>query len=484
MGLDKIREYLKEYSYLKSLKSLLEWDSETYMPSGAIDDRAERLAYVQGKIHAHMSSRKYQALLEAFESGKLSRHEHSLARELRWDFNLFKALPPRHVKELTHAQAIATHAWAQARKKNDWMGFRPHLQKLIDLKRRETTFYGGTNPYDSLLSLHDKEFNSAQINGLFNELKLGLLKLTREVQADQRYVAVKDLKGPFAIDKQRELSLRVARIFGLPEANSRLDVSTHPFSINLSPKDQRITTRYSLLDLDSLSSTMHEVGHALYELNLPAEWEGTPFQEAVSLSVHESQSRFWENVVGRSREFCEYLHPEVERLFPKAMKRVSPEELFLVMNKSVPNLIRVESSELYYNLHVIIRFELEEQIFNHKLNAADLPELWNQKYRDYLGLVPTDYAHGVLQDSHWAGAAFGYFPTYALGNLISGSLYQRMKRELRGFRKDLRSGELQRIGAFLKTHVHEKGRSVTAVDLVGKIDVKDYLSYLKEKFRS
>jgi carboxypeptidase Taq len=229
---------------------------------------------------------------------------------------------------------------------------------------------------------------------------------------------------------------------------------------------------------------MHEVGHALYELNLPAEWEGTPFQEAVSLSVHESQSRFWENVVGRSREFCEFLHPVLEKLFPKAMKRVGPEELFLVMNKSVPNLIRVESSELYYNLHVIVRFELEEQIFNHNLNAAELPELWNQKYRDYLGLVPPDYAQGVLQDSHWAGAAFGYFPTYTLGNLISGSLFQRMKREVRGFRKDLQTGELHRIGRFLKTHVHEKGRSVTAVDLVGKIDVKDYLSYLREKFRS
>jgi carboxypeptidase Taq len=484
VALDKLREYLREYSYLKGIQSLLYWDTETYMPPGAIDDRARRLAYVQGKIHAHMTSRRYESLLEAFEAGKLSARERRLARELRWDQNLFKVLPARHVTELSHAQAIATHAWSEARKKNDWAGFRPHLEKLIALKRRETTYYGGAKPYDSLIKLHDKEFDAKTIARLFGELKAGLLRLTREVEADRRFVDVADLKGPFPVEKQRELSLRMARRCGLPEANGRLDVSAHPFSINVSPRDQRITTRYAAGNLDSLSSTMHEVGHALYELNLPAEWEGTPFQEAVSLSVHESQSRFWENVVGRSREFCDYLHPVLAELFPTAMKKVGPEELFRALNKSAPNLIRVEAAELYYNLHVIIRFELEELIFNHNLGTDELPELWNQKYREYLGLVPPDYARGVLQDSHWGGAAFGYFPTYTLGNLISGSLYRQLKREVRGFRRDLRAGDLGRIGEFLKTRVHEKGRSVSAVDLVGKIDVKDYLSYLREKFRS
>ena len=309
------------------------------------------------------------------------------------------------------------------------------------------------------------------------------MKLTEEVERKGTFVQVKDLKPPFDIEAQKTLSDYAARLFGLPETHSRLDVSTHPFSINISPLDQRITTRYVTDNLDSLGSTMHEVGHALYELNLPAEWEGTPFQEAVSLSVHESQSRFWENVIGRSREFSTFIHPKMQELFPKNMKGVSPEMLYKIFNKSVPNLIRVEAPELYYNLHVIIRYEIEEQIFNHQLDAEDLPDLWNRKYEDYLGVTPTDYSTGILQDSHWAGGAFGYFPTYTLGNLISGSLYQKMKRELKGFRKDIETGKLDRIGNFLRDNIHEKGRSVTVHDLVGKLDVKDYLDYLKEKFK-
>jgi carboxypeptidase Taq len=234
--------------------------------------------------------------------------------------------------------------------------------------------------------------------------------------------------------------------------------------------------------MDSLGSTMHEVGHALYEHNLPREWEGTPFQEAISLSVHESQSRFWENVVGRSREFCQFIHPKMKELFPHSMKKVSTEELFHIFNRSVPGLIRVESPELYYNLHVIIRYEIEEMIFNQGMNAEDIPSIWNEKYKNYLGLTPKNFATGVLQDSHWAGAAFGYFPTYTLGNLISGSLYQKMKIELPSMKKDMQKGKLSGIGEYLKDNIHSKGRSITARELVGDLNVQDYLSYLAEKF--
>lgn len=483
MSIDKIKDYLKEYSYLKSIQALLHWDMETMMPSGAIEDRAQRLSYIQGKIHSHITSKKYQKLLQDLEGEKLKPLEKKLLKELKWDFEIYHALPESHVKELSHQQTISTHAWAEARKNNDWHSFRPHLQKLIDLKRKETKFYKTKKPYDALIQLHDKEFSSDEITRLFSELRKGLLKLTEEVEERGTFVKVKDLKPPFDIEAQKTLSDYAARLFGLPETHSRLDISAHPFSINISPLDQRITTRYVTENLDSLGSTMHEVGHALYELNLPAEWEGTPFQEAVSLSVHESQSRFWENVVGRSREFSVFIHPKMQELFPKNMKGVTPDMLYKIFNKSVPNLIRVEAPELYYNLHVIIRYEIEEQIFNHQLDAEDLPDLWNRKYEDYLGVTPTDYRTGILQDSHWAGGAFGYFPTYTLGNLISGSLYQKMKKELKGFRKDIEIGKLDRIGNFLRDNVHEKGRSVTVHDLVGKLDVKDYLNYLKEKFK-
>jgi carboxypeptidase Taq len=483
MSVHTLKDYLQEYSYLKSIQALLHWDMETMMPHGAIEDRAARLSYIQGKIHSHITAKKYQDLLQDFEKKKLKPLEKKLLKELRWDFDLNHVLPAKHVKELSHAQTIATHAWADARKKNDWKTYQPHLQKLIDLKRREAKFYKTKKPYDALIRLHDKEFSSDEITKLFSDLKKGLIDLTKKVKKDQTFVVVKDLKGPFDIAAQKKLSLYAAKLCGLPETHSRLDESVHPFSINISPLDQRITTRYTTENLDSLSSTMHEVGHALYEHNLPREWEGTPFQEAISLSVHESQSRFWENVIGRSKEFCEFIHPKMTEYFPAAMKGISPEVLYHIFNKSVPGLIRVESSELYYNLHVIIRYEIEEMIFNQGMNSEEIPAIWNEKYKEYLGLTPKTHALGVMQDSHWAGAAFGYFPTYTLGNLISGSLYHQMQKNLPGMKKDIKKGKLDNIGGYLKEHIHSKGRSITAHDLVGKLDVKDYLSYLTEKFK-
>lgn len=364
MSIVKIQEYLKEYSYLKSILSLLHWDMETMMPSGAIEDRAKRLSYVQGKIHAHITNKKYESMIKDLEGEKLKPIEAKLVAALRHDFNLYNALPEKHVIELSHAQTLASHAWATARKKNDWNSFRPQLQKLIDLKKRETTYYKCKKPYDALIMPHDKEFSSENISKLFSELKVGLLEITKAVKKDGKFVKVKNLKPPFDIEAQKELSKYVAKISNLPLEHSRLDESVHPFSINISPDDQRITTRYTEKNLDSISSTMHEVGHALYEFNLPRKWEGTPFQEAISYSVHESQSRFWENIVGRSEEFSQHLHPKMKKLFPKVMNGVSATDLYRYFNKSVPGIIRVESCELYYDLHIIIRYEIEEMIFN------------------------------------------------------------------------------------------------------------------------
>ena len=484
MSTEKIRKYLEEYSYLKSIHSLLYWDMETMMPPGAIEDRARRLSYVQGKLHAHVTSARYKNLLEDLRGKKLKPLEKKLVRELTYDFEMARLLPLKHVMELSHETAIASHAWAAARKNSDWKAFSPHLGKLIELKKREAKYCRTRRPYDALIRQHDREFDSEKIRGLFSELRRGLLKLTGEVQRDGRFVKVPELGGPFPLEAQRALSEKVASVLGLPREHSRLDVSTHPFSINISPQDQRITTRYVTENLDSLGSTMHEVGHALYEHQLPAEWEGTPLQEAVSLSVHESQSRFWENVIGRSREFCEYLHPLMTEAFPASMKKIGPEELFFVFNRSVPGPIRVESPELYYNLHVIIRFEIEELIFGSGVSVDELPEVWNQKYEESLGIRPATDREGILQDSHWAGGAFGYFPTYTLGNLISGSLAGRMGKEVKDFRGLIRRGEFAPIRHWLKENIHRHGRSISTREIVGEVNVTDYLAYLGKKFRS
>lgn len=482
--MNKIRSYLQEYSYLKSIQSLLQWDMETMMPSGAIDDRAKRLSYIQGKMHAHITSPVYKDLIKDFsQKKKLTAQDKTLLKELKWDYDLNYALPSEYVEKLSMTSSHASHVWSIAKKSNNLKLFLPHLQKLIELKRQETTYFKTNKPYDALIRVHDKEFTSTQISRLFKDLKNGLIKLSSKVKEEGRFVKVKDLKGPFPVEDQRNLSLHVAKLFGLPEAHSRLDISTHPFSINISPQDQRITTRYELGHLDSLSSTMHEVGHALYEFNLPREWEGTPFQEAISLSVHESQSRFWENIIGRSRAFTEFIHPSMKKYFPKSMKGIDSDTLYRIFNKSVPGLIRVESSELYYNFHVIIRFEIEEMIFNQGLNAKDIPKVWSEKYKEYLGISPGRDSEGMLQDSHWAGGAFGYFPTYTLGNLISGSLYMKFKNEHPHFEKKILKGDFSETLKFLVNNIHSKGRSITATELVGPLNVNDYLKYLEEKFR-
>lgn len=482
MSLKLIREYLNEYSQLKSIQALLHWDMETMMPSGAIEDRAGHLSYIQGKLHSHITSKRYHKLLMEMEKEKLSSKEKKLLKELQWDYHQNNALPASHVKELSHTQTIATHVWQGSRSKNNWKEFEPHLQKLIDLKKKEATYFKAKTPYDALLKNFDKEFTSKEIAKLFSDLKQGLKVIVEDVESSGYFTKIKDLKGPFPVSSQKELSQFVTSICGLPPAHSRLDESVHPFSINISPLDQRITTRYTTENLDSLSSTMHEVGHALYEHNLPRKWAGTPFQEAISYSFHESQSRFWENMVGRSSEFCQYIHPKMKELFPRAMKGVNEDLLFRIFNKSVPGLIRVESCELYYNFHIIIRYEIEEMIFNQGLKAKDIPEIWNEKYKNYLGLSPKNHAAGVLQDSHWAGGAFGYFPSYTLGNLISGTIYQKMKKELKGFNQYLRSGKLAPVGDYLNKNFHSKGRSVSTQEILGEIDVTDYLEYLKQKF--
>ena len=479
--MNKIQKYFQEVSYLQGIQALLYWDMETMMPKGAVNDRANRLGYVQGKLHGLMTSPELENLIKELGKKK-SKKDRKLFEELNWDLQLYKKLPVKHVEEFVHVSTLATHVWADARKKNDFKSFLPHLQKLIDLKKKEASYFSYKKPYDYLIKLHDKEFDSKSINKIFSELKVGLLDLVDDVKTDGRFVKIKDPKGPFPIDQQKKLSEMTARLFGLPEDNSRLDTSTHPFSINISPKDLRITTRYDLEHLDSLSSTMHEVGHALYEMNLPAEWEGTPLAQAASMSMHESQSRFWENIIGRSREFCAYLLPHMKVAFPKTFSKTNAEELFLMMNKSVPGLIRVESCELYYNFHVIIRFEIEEMIFNQDLKAKDIPKIWNEKYRDYLGLIPPNDQQGVLQDSHWAGGAFGYFPTYTLGNLISGSLYQKLKKKEPHLSKLIKNGKFEKPLEFLKTSVHQHGRMINSNDLVGDLTANDYLKYLREKF--
>jgi carboxypeptidase Taq len=474
-----IKHYLKEYSYLKSIQALQHWDMETQMPKGAIIDRAERMAYVEGKLHQHLTSSTYKKMLLEFSKKKKNKLEEKLYQELKWDFELKNKLPAKFVHDLSHATSHANHAWQHAKKENDWKSYVPHLKKVIQLKKQEGRFYNKSNPYAGLFKTFEKELSLEQVSAIFTELKEGLQTIIRKIPARREIL----LQGPFDIEKQKLLNVEIKNLIGLTDHFSRLDISTHPFSTNISPNDHRITSRYVEHDFQSLYSTIHEVGHSLYELNLPAKkWEGTPFQEALSLTVHESQSRFWENIIGRSRPFAKLLLPKLKVLFPKSeIKNWSSEQLFVYLNDINPGYIRVDSCELYYNFHVIIRFEIEKLIFSGNAKVEELPEIWNEKYKEYLGLTPPTYALGILQDSHWAGGAFGYFPTYTLGNLLSATLWKDLQANILDCDGQIERGEFSRILNYLVKHVHEHGRMISLKTLAPNFGPKDYLEYLEKK---
>ncbi|MDH4466418.1 MAG: carboxypeptidase M32 [Bacteriovoracaceae bacterium] len=476
-----LKKYLKEFSYWKSIQALHNWDMETYMPEGAINDRAERLSFIDGKIHEHMTCKKYQKLLKSFQQAKKTKLESKLAKELLWDFKLKSKLPSSHVQEMSKATTHAIHVWATSKKNNDWKSFYPHLNKVINLKKKEADFYKLGNRYDGLLLSYEKELTSQEIGIIFDELKVGLKDLVKKISPSER----DNWEGEFPISNQVKLNHEMMSLFGLPSANSRLDSSGHPFSTIISPLDHRITTRYEVTNLNSLYATMHEVGHSLYGLNLPTKWEGSPFQEAISLSVDESQSRFWENIIGRSRPFCRFILPKIKNYFPKTnFSKMQSDELFLFLNDVNPSLIRVDSCELYYNIHIIIRFEIEKMIFNENLKTKEIPDVWNEKYRDYLGMVPPSNSLGVLQDTHWAAGAFGYFPTYTLGNLLSATLMKKLSQEIPNWENLVEEGNFSPILSFLNKNVHRHGRMIDLKDLAPKLGAKDYLDYLKSKLIS
>jgi len=474
-----LKDHFKESSILKSLLSLHQWDMETMMPSGAINDRALRLSYLESKIHNHNTSKKYHKLLNTLSKSKLTKIQKKLIQESLFDYSLKSKLPSKHIIELSTVTTHASHVWGKARKENDWKVFAPHLKKIVQLKKREITFFNHKNPYDSLLQFYERDYNTSEIEIIFNNLKEGLKPIIKNVSPS--FLKENSFKEKFFLENQKKLNEHFCNLIGLPKKFSRLDVSNHPFSINISPYDQRITTRYCEDDFFSLYSTLHEIGHALYELHLPNAWEGSPLQESISLSAHESQSRFWENIIGRSKNFAIFLAPQLANFFPNLKEKFHSDKLFYFLNHSKPGTIRVDSCELYYNLHIIIRFEIEKALIGGDISVADLPDIWNQKYKDYLGIKVRNFSEGLLQDSHWAAGAFGYFPTYALGNLISATLNKKCSLQIKNEDQLIIQGNFSEHLNFMVKNLHSKGRMTSVKKIIPELGVEDYLEYLSKK---
>ncbi len=485
---------LRELSYLSSAISVLHWDQEVYMPKKGADARASSISLLAGLVHTQFLNIDHDGLLSSLgkklSAKKLQPHDAAIVRETVRSFEKASKLPETFVKEMAELTSKAQHVWVEARTKNNFALFAPYLEKIVAKKREEATLLGyEVSPYDALLDTYEPGMTSAEIERIFTDLKEFLIPFITQIRKSSigARPRTNTTSAQFPLEKQIAFNTEIAKAIGYDLDAGRIDVSAHPFTTDFHPHDVRITTRYNLKDpLESIFPTLHETGHALYAQGLPHEHFGTPLAEAVSLGIHESQSRLWENLVGRSLPFWKHWYPRLQKTFPKAF--TSPLGAFyrsLCRVKATP--IRVEADEVTYNLHIIIRFELEKALIEGAIEARDLPRLWNERYREYLGITPKDDAEGVLQDVHWSSGYIGYFPTYTLGNLYSAQLWNTVRKEIPDLDKRIAKGDLKTLREWLRVCIHRHGKYHSADDLIlnitgEKLNPEHFSRYIREKY--
>jgi carboxypeptidase Taq len=489
--LTPLRKAAREIGALRSASGLLGWDQETFMPEKGGNARAESQAVLGALMHEKLTSEGYWGLLQEASGLLLHPRERALVRELRRDAESARKIPADLAEDLARTTSLAQQAWAKARAAADGTGgrgapaeFLPWLRKIVALKRREADCLGYRDtPYDALLDQFEPGATAAAVKPVLTTLRAGLVPLLDKVLA-RAAAAGTALPGA----AQQAFNERLLRGMGFDLEAGRLDASAHPFTQGMGPLDVRLTTRYREDDwLNAVFSTLHEGGHGLYEQGLPeAEW-GTPLGEAVSLAIHESQSRFWENRVGRSRPYWEHALPIAQEMLGPAVRGATVDAVLAQVNKVERSFIRVEADELTYNLHVLLRFQIEEAVFSGALEVDGIETAWNEGMRDLLGLTPPDAAHGFLQDVHWSCGLFGYFPTYTLGNLYAAQFATAMERDLGSLDAKIRVGDLAPLKAWLHENIHTHGREFPAAELCRRatgadLDASHFLRYLEAKY--
>ncbi len=495
-ALATLKSKLLDIQHLKDAAALLSWDQETYMPSGGGHTRAEQLATLQTLAHAKFVAPEIEDLLlhhidpttglantEAIDDASKA-----LLRETWRDFSRAKKLPSDFVNRLERECSLAQQVWAEARRRDDFMHFLPNLQTVIALKFEEIDYIGyDDSPYDALLDTYEPGATVAHLQPLFATLRHGLLELLKHVR---EAASPPDDRILFqAYDEQQQLAFGKLALHGMGYDfnRGRLDLSAHPFTTSFHPTDVRVTTRVFEKNLPScLFSCIHEGGHGLYEQGLPQEQYGTPLGEAISLGIHESQSRLWENNVGRSKAFWTHFFPSLQQHFPSQLGAISLDAFHAALNRVKPSLIRVEADEVTYNLHIMVRFEIELALIEKRVGVKDLPGLWREKMQEYLGIAPERDAEGVLQDVHWSLGALGYFPTYTLGNLYASMFFQQACQDISALETEIQRGHLLSLKDWLNRNIHQYGRQYSSTDLLHRItgralSVEPFLSYLQTK---
>ncbi len=490
---DILKQKLIGLTHLRSALAVLQWDQEVMMPKQGTALRPQTVAHLSGILHEAFVALDTDGLLtrlhDALQAGKLDDQTSIVVREVWREYEREVKLPKEFVQEVAQTVGEAHAIWVEARSKSDFAHFALQLEKIVALKRQEADYLGFTeSPYDPLLDTYEPGMTTAEIAPILEELKLFLIDFLQQIKTSGVDTHPERLAGTFPLAKQRKLAETIAQKIGYNFAAGRLDVSAHPFSISFSPEDVRITTRFDEHNLfDSLLSTVHEVGHALYEQGLPVEHFGTALGEFVSLGIHESQSRVWENQIGKSQVFWHHFYPLLQKTFPKPFATLRVNDFYCALNTVRPSLIRTESDEVTYNLHIIIRFEIEKALIEGTLEVKDIPTVWNAKYKEYLGIDVPDDAKGALQDIHWAHGSFGYFPTYTLGNLYAAQFFATAQKELLYLDDEIAKGEFAPFLKWLHDHIHAHGKTFTASQLVQEVTDEPLAShyftdYLKNKF--
>lgn len=488
----QFKKIITEVTDLAHAEAVLGWDQQVYMPRGGAEDRGNISETLASLVHQKFTSAEVGELLEKLKPYAQTldpdADDACLIKLVAREYEKNTKVPIEWVAEFARETTVAQMAWENAREKDDFEIFRPRLEKLVEMRREYVTFFKPyDHVYDVLLDHFEAGMKTVDVKNIFDALRPQQVALLKEIAAKP---AIDDafMHVPYEEQGQWDFGVDVITRFGFDWNHGRQDKSVHPFTTSFGVGDVRITTRFDPERAASaLFSTMHEAGHAMYEQGISRTLSRTPLADGASMAIHESQSRMWENLVGRSKAFWKFFYPMLQQKFPQQLKGISLEQYYRGINKVEPSLIRVEADEATYNLHIMLRLELEIALMEGSIQVVDLPALWNQKMADYLGVVPPNNREGVLQDVHWSGGMFGYFPTYALGNLVSAQLWEKINESIPNLEDQISQGKFDELLEWLRTNIHQHGAKFEPQVLLKKvtgsgITPEPYMRYLRDKY--
>lgn len=493
---EKEKEFLsifKKISRYEEAVNLLFWDARTGAPKKGSSDRAETIGELSAVIFEMQTSEKMKDLIDNLSSDLDHLHNDTkfAVEEAKKEYDLFSKIPANEYQAYVVLQSQSENVWEEAKEKADFSLFAPYLAKLIDYKKRFLEYWGYTgNKYNTLLDQYEPGLTVEKLDELFGKLKEAIVPLVKKVGKSPNQPDTGFVSAYFPKENQKKLSLFFLKELGYDFSAGRLDETVHPFQITINPGDARVTTKYDENDFrSSLFGTIHECGHAMYEQNIDEALSGTNLRQGTSMGIHESQSLFFENFIGRSEGFWKRYFTKVQSHAPEIFKNLDENQFFRAVNESKPSLIRVDADELTYPLHIMVRYEIEKAIFNDEVTVDQLPELWNSKYETYLGITPSNDAEGILQDVHWSGGDFGYFPSYALGYMYAAQFKNKMAADLRDFDQLIEKGEFQQMIQWLKENVHVHGKRKKPLEIIREVtgeelNVQYLIDYLTDKYET